>query len=107
MTTNVHANDNEFVFEDWLAEGVKGMRAKSRAKRKKIIPEAFCTHIRASRKELLLALRSAWSMKPSTAWTASPNRRRRRPRSKSNDVRPCSPHTHASLGSTCNVVSSR
>jgi len=58
MTTEVHANDKEFVFEDWLAEGIKGMRAKSRARRRKLIPEAFCSHMRTSRKELLLALRS-------------------------------------------------
>lgn len=58
MTTDVHANEKEFVFEDWLAEGLKGIRAKSRAKRKKIIPETFCVHMRASRKEFLLALRS-------------------------------------------------
>ncbi len=58
MTVETKNSEKEFVFEDWLAEGIKGLRAKSRAKKHKLIPEEFCTHLRASRKEFLLALRS-------------------------------------------------
>ena len=58
MTTNINNGEKEFVLEDWLAEGIKGMKAKSRQKRKKLIPEEFRSHLRASKKEFLLALRS-------------------------------------------------
>ena len=46
----------EFVFEDWLSEGIKGV--KSRYRRKKGEPSAFRQHVRAARKEMLLAVRS-------------------------------------------------
>ncbi|NLE60530.1 MAG: hypothetical protein GX616_19465 [Planctomycetes bacterium] len=58
MTVETKNNEKEFVFEDWLAEGIKGLRAKRRERTHKLVPEAFCTHLRASRKEFLLALRS-------------------------------------------------
>jgi hypothetical protein len=49
----------EFVFEDWLAEGIKAFKADFRkAKDKEFLPEEFRAHIRTSRKEMLLAMRS-------------------------------------------------
>ena len=51
----VHAK--EFVFEDWLAEGVRGCRASY----KKLSPhltEEFHQHTKAARREMLLAMRS-------------------------------------------------
>ena len=51
----VHAK--EFVFEDWLAEGIRGCRASY----KKLSPhltEEFHQHTKAARREMLLAMRS-------------------------------------------------
>jgi len=51
----VHAK--EFVFEDWLAEGIRGCRASY----KKLSPhltEEFREHTQAARREMLLAMRS-------------------------------------------------
>ena len=59
MSARVGNNGEQgFVFEDWLAEGIKGLGAKRRELRRKLIPEGFRTHLKASKKELLLALRS-------------------------------------------------
>ena len=65
MTTKAKNGEKEFVFEDWLSEGIKGMRAQGREKRDEIVPEEFRTHIkesrkymRTARKEFLMALRS-------------------------------------------------
>ncbi len=51
----VHAA--EFNFEDWLAEGVKGLRAKYKELRP-FLPEEFRQHSKAARREMLLAMRS-------------------------------------------------
>ena len=51
------AEEKEFAFEDWLAEGIKGFRAGC----KKIsphLPEEFRQHTQAARREMLLAMRS-------------------------------------------------
>ncbi len=51
------AEEREFVFEDWLAEGIKGFRAC----RKKLSPhltEEFRQHTQTARREMLLAMRS-------------------------------------------------
>lgn len=51
------AEEREFAFEDWLAEGIKGFRASC----KKIsprLPEEFRQHTRTARREMLLAMRS-------------------------------------------------
>jgi hypothetical protein len=48
--------EDEFVFEDWLAEGVKGLR--SCLKGEKVLPKEFAEHTRAAHKEMLLAMRS-------------------------------------------------
>ncbi len=50
------AEEKEFVFEDWLAEGIKGLR--SCAEGKTTPPGEFAEHMRAARKEMLLAIRS-------------------------------------------------
>ena len=50
------AEEKEFVFEDWLAEGVKGLRSCLRGE--KVLPKEFAEHMRASHKEMLLAIRS-------------------------------------------------
>lgn len=48
-----------FVFEDWLAEGIKACKAGFRKGRgREFLPEEFRAHLRASRKEMLLAVRS-------------------------------------------------
>jgi hypothetical protein len=49
----------EFVFEDWLAEGIKGFKARFRkGMGREFVPEEFQAHLRTSRKEMLLAVRS-------------------------------------------------
>jgi hypothetical protein len=53
----VNEEEKEFVFEDWLAEGIKACRA-SFQKGKESAPAEFRAHLRASRKEMLLAMRS-------------------------------------------------
>jgi len=50
------AEEKEFVFEDWLAEGIKGLRTC--AKGKTILPEEFAEHMQAAHREMLLAIRS-------------------------------------------------
>lgn len=47
--------EEEFVFKDWLSEGIEGFRAECR---RGFLPEEFHQHIRAARKEMLLAVRS-------------------------------------------------
>jgi len=51
------AAEKEFVFEDWMSEGVKGIRSRLR-RRRGLLPEEFHNHVRAARKETLLAVRS-------------------------------------------------
>ena len=53
----VNEEAKEFVFEDWLAEGIKACKAGFR-KGKEFLPEEFRAHLKASRKEMLLAMRS-------------------------------------------------
>jgi hypothetical protein len=55
----VNEEAKEFVFEDWLAEGIRACRAGFRKSAgKECLPEEFQAHLRASRKEMLLAMRS-------------------------------------------------
>ena len=42
--------EKEFVFEEWLAEGIKGLKPR--------IPQEFVKHMRAAHREILLAARS-------------------------------------------------
>lgn len=51
------AEEREFAFEDWLAEGIKGFRA-SYKKLSPLLSEEFYQHTRAARREMLLAMRS-------------------------------------------------
>ena len=51
----------EFVFSEWLRDGVQGMRSKIECgleKRGKIDTSEFRAHMRNARKEQLLAIRS-------------------------------------------------
>ncbi|MEA3344866.1 MAG: hypothetical protein U9Q78_01235 [Chloroflexota bacterium] len=52
------AEEKEFAFEDWLAEGIEGMGRRIRAERPCILPAEFHAHSRAARRECLLAVRS-------------------------------------------------
>jgi hypothetical protein len=48
-----------FVFEDWLAEGMRACKAGFRKRRgKEFLPEEFRAHLKTARKEMLLAMRS-------------------------------------------------
>jgi hypothetical protein len=55
MAVKEKEEKQEFVFEDWLSEGIKGFKG---AWRKSFLPDEFHAHARASRKEMLLAVRS-------------------------------------------------
>ncbi len=52
------AEVEEFDLEEWLADGIKGLRRTLKDKRPRIFPEQFREHTRAARKEMLLAVRS-------------------------------------------------
>ena len=52
------AEEKAFVFEDWLSEGIKGVRESVKRRRRRE-PSAFRGHLRAAAKEVLLAVRSA------------------------------------------------
>ena len=55
----VNEEAKEFVFEDWLAEGIKACKAGfQKSASKECLPEEFRAHLRASHKEMLLAMRS-------------------------------------------------
>jgi hypothetical protein len=55
----VNEEAKEFVFEDWLAEGIRAFKAGFRkATGKEFLPEEFRAHLRTARKEMLLAVRS-------------------------------------------------
>jgi hypothetical protein len=51
-------SETEFKLNDWLAEGVHGMKARRRRVMKGLVPQEFGKHVRAARKEMLLAVRS-------------------------------------------------
>ncbi len=48
----------EFKFGTWLSEGAKGIRNTLRGSGGGLLPSEFHQHMRASRKEFLLAFRS-------------------------------------------------
>jgi hypothetical protein len=48
----------EFLFEEWLRDGIEGMRSKMEQKKAHFDPSAFKQHIRTAKKEQLLAIRS-------------------------------------------------
>jgi len=47
----------EFVFEEWLRDGIEGMRQKMEQKKTHFDPSNFRKHIRNAQKEQLLAIR--------------------------------------------------
>jgi hypothetical protein len=49
--------EKEFELEDWLNQGINGLRRMLKCK-PPILPEEFKAHTRAARKEMLLAVRS-------------------------------------------------
>lgn len=49
--------EKEFDLEEWLQEGIRGLRSALRC-RTPVLPEEFKMHTRAARKEMLLAVRS-------------------------------------------------
>ena len=51
------AEEKAFALEDWLADGVKGVR-ESLKRKKRREPSAFRGHLRSAAKEMLLAVRS-------------------------------------------------
>ena len=51
------AEEKEFAFEDWLAEGIKGFRGGYK-KLSPHLPEEFRQHTQSARREMLLAMRS-------------------------------------------------
>ena len=54
------AEEEDFAFEEWAAEGLKGLMAC--LKGDKVLPKEFAEHMRAARKERLLAIRSLLDM---------------------------------------------
>jgi hypothetical protein len=48
----------EFVFEDWLRDGLKGIRSKIEKRSGRFDASDFRTHVRNARREELLAVRS-------------------------------------------------
>ncbi len=58
-----HEPVEEFVFEDWLRDGIKGVRSKIESRmysegRSRFDASEFRAHMRNARKEQLLAVRS-------------------------------------------------
>ena len=51
------AEEKEFAFEDWLAEGIKGFKGCYK-KLSPHLPEEFRQHTKAAHREMLLAMRS-------------------------------------------------
>jgi len=51
------ADEKTFIFEDWLADGIKGVRGSLKHKKERR-PSAFRGHLRSAAKEVLLAWRS-------------------------------------------------
>jgi hypothetical protein len=49
--------EKEFELEDWLNQGIKGLRRTLKCK-PPMLPQEFKAHTRAARKEMLLAVRS-------------------------------------------------
>jgi hypothetical protein len=51
------AEEREFIFEDWLAEGIKGFRGCYK-KLSPHLPAEFRQHTQAAHREMLMAMRS-------------------------------------------------
>lgn len=53
------AEEKAFVFEDWLSDGIKGVRTSLKRKKRRE-PSAIRKHLRSACKEVLLAARSVF-----------------------------------------------
>jgi hypothetical protein len=51
------AEEKTFAFEDWLSDGIKGLRTSLKRKKRRE-RSAFRQHLRSAGKEVLLAFRS-------------------------------------------------
>ena len=51
------AEEKTFAFEDWLSDGIKGMKSSLKNKKRRA-PSATRNHLRSAAKEVLLAVRS-------------------------------------------------
>ena len=65
VATEAENGEREFALDAWLAEGISGVRAEGVRKKDEIVPEVFRehieesrTHMKAAKKEFLMALRS-------------------------------------------------
>ncbi|GEM_PF-2198746 len=56
-TQSAQVEEKEFNLEEWLREGIQGLRSSLKC-RPPALPEEFKMHTRAARKEMLLAVRS-------------------------------------------------
>lgn len=54
----VNETEREFRVNDWLKEGAEGINARRRNMMHGLIPKPFSNHMRAARREMLLAFRS-------------------------------------------------
>ncbi len=52
----------EFSLGSWVSEGVQGVRGSVHFPRGRLVPERFREHMKASRKEFLLAFRSLFDV---------------------------------------------
>ena len=52
----------EFKFGNWVSEGVQGIRDSVRLPKGGLVPDSFQQHMKASRKEFLLAFRSLFDV---------------------------------------------
>jgi hypothetical protein len=50
--------EKEWHFADWMSEGVEGLKSRRRRIFKHFMPKEFRAHMKAARKEMLLAFRS-------------------------------------------------
>ena len=57
VASEAEAVAQEFDLENWLKEGISGLRRSLRC-RPPMVPQEFKMHTRAARKEMLLAVRS-------------------------------------------------
>ena len=85
MSTPETKPQAEFDFADWVAQGIRGVRQSLQAEARpcRLLPDAFGEHVRASRREALLALRSLVDvaiecLQPSEQETAEQGPRRSR-----------------------------
>jgi hypothetical protein len=67
----------EFSFSQWVSDGAKAMRDTLHVPTINVLPEVFHEHMRASRKEFLLAFRSLFDVAIETMDKPKSSSRRR------------------------------